>query len=356
MPGGSTTTQQQTQDSTTSPWAPAIAPVMGLLNSISGVSTAPTQAQTQGVNQLVSNAQNAPNFAPAATNTVNTLLAGGGGNYGGILNDALASLKGQLNPFASGAMIGNNSALKPQLETIGNDVSNDVQGRFAAAGRSFSPAEAQAIARGTAAGEAPVIAGQYNQDVQNQFAAAKALFDASGGTATGLNNLTQTNLGNMTTGLSAAAAIPGILNQNANSLIAAGGAQQALPLAGIGNLESLLLPIAGLGSQSTGNSNGTTTQETSATSNVIGGLLGAAGIASKLGLLSDETAKDGIKKVGILNDGQNVYRYHYKSDPHKITHIGLLAQETERHNPDAVTEIGGLKHVDYDLATKRAAA
>lgn len=297
-----------------------------------------------------------PNFGAPATADVNKLLAGGGGDYSGILNNAYSTLQGQLSPYASGANIGKNDALQPMLNTIGNDVQNNEQSRFAAAGRSFSPDEAQAIARGTLQGEASVVASQYNTDVGNQLNAAGILNTAAGNTASGLNTLNQTNLGNTVTGLTAAQAIPGILNQPANALIAAGSAQQALPLSGVGNAESLLLPLAGLGSQSTGNSTGTTTQETSPTSNIIGGLLGAAGVASKLGLLSDARAKQDIEKVGILNDGQNVYKYSYRADPNKVTHIGLLAQETERYNPAAVTEFGGLKHVNYNIATERAAA
>lgn len=350
MPGGSTTDQSQQQQSTTAPWAPTQAALGGLLSTINGTSTAPNAAQTSGVQQLINNAGTAPSFGAPATSDVNTLLAGGGGNYGGILNNAYGTLQTQLNPYASGANIGSNDALQPELKTIGNDVQNNVQSQFAAAGRSFSPDEAQAIARGTAQGEAPVEAAQFNQDQANQINAAGMLNSAAGNTATGLNTLNQTNLGNTVTGLSAAQAIPGILNQNANSLIAAGGAQQALPLAGVGNLESLLLPIAGLGAQTQGNSTGQTVQQTSPVSNILGGVLGAAT------LLSDERAKQNIEKVGILNDGQNIYRYEYRADPNKKIHIGLLAQEVEQRHPDAVVEIGGLKHVNYDLATERAAA
>lgn len=351
MPGGATTNQTGTTASTTAPWAPTQASLQGLLNTIGGTSTAPTAAQTTGVNQLVTNAQNAPDFSGAATGVANNLLSGGGSNnYAGILNNGYSTLQSQLNPIANGSQIGANSALQPQLNQIGNDTQNNVQGQFAAAGRSFSPDEAQAIARGTAAGEAPVIAGQYNQDVANQMAAAGTLSTAAGNTAGGLNTLNQTALGNETTGLTAAQAVPGILNQNANSLIAAGGAQQALPLSGVANLESALLPIAGLGAQSSGTTAGQTVQQTSPWANILGGGIGA------LALLSDERAKQNIEKVGILNDGQNVYRYEYKADPSKKIHIGLLAQEVEQRNPDAVIEIGGLKHVNYDMATEQAAA
>jgi hypothetical protein len=310
-----------------------------------------------------------PNFSAPATSDVNTLLAGGGGNYSGILNNALTSLQGTLNPYASGSMIGKNDALQPELNTIGNDVQNQQEGQFAAAGRSFSPAEAQAIARGTAQGEAPVEAAQFNTDTGNQINAAGILNNAAQSTASGLNTLNQTNLGNMVTGLGATSAIPGILNQNANNLIAAGGAQQALPLAGVSNLESLLLPIGGMGAQSAGSNTGQTVQQTSPISNIIGGVLGGTALlgGNGLGLLgsggsltnllkSDRRSKKDSKRIGILNDDQPVYKFRYKGDPSNTMHIGLLAQDVEKHTPDAVVEIGGVKHVDYNRATKRAAA
>lgn len=303
-----------------------------------------------------------PDFSAPATNVANTLLAGGGSNgYAGILNNSYSQLQGELNPYASGANIGSNDALTPELNTVGNDVQNSVQSQFAAAGRSFSPSEAQAIARGTAQGEDPILASQFNQDQANQLNAAGALNSAAGNTASGLNTLNQTQLGNETTGLTAAQAIPGILNQNANSEIAAGTAQQNLPYSGVTSLESLLLPIAGLGAQSTGTSTGQTVQQTSPVSTILGGLLGAGSLlGGSQGLLSalksDIRAKKNIERVGILNDDQPVYRYQYKGDPTNTTHIGLLAQQVEQTNPDAVIDIGGVKHVRYDLATDRAAA
>jgi hypothetical protein len=78
---------------------------------------------------------------------------------------------------------------------------------------------------------------------------------------------------------------------------------------------------------------------------------GSAGIAG-LAALSDKRAKENIRKIGHLNDGQPIYRFNYKGDPQ--TRVGMIAQEVEKVNPDAVHEINGLKHVDYDEATKDA--
>ena len=68
-------------------------------------------------------------------------------------------------------------------------------------------------------------------------------------------------------------------------------------------------------------------------------------------IFSDVMLKEDITKVGELHDGQNVYAYRYKGD--STPHLGLIAQEVERTNPDAVsTHPSGYKMVDYGLATK----
>jgi hypothetical protein len=88
-----------------------------------------------------------------------------------------------------------------------------------------------------------------------------------------------------------------------------------------------------------------------ASSNIIGTGLGVG--KALLGFLSDERAKDDIEPVGKLYDGQTVYKYRYKGDPRH--QIGLLAQEVEEHEPDAVLDWGPLKGVNYDEATRFAA-
>jgi hypothetical protein len=88
-----------------------------------------------------------------------------------------------------------------------------------------------------------------------------------------------------------------------------------------------------------------------------GGGLGSAlgligGIAGRAMFASDEGVKEAITPVGKLDDGQTVYKYRYKGDDR--TQIGLIAQEVEREHPEAVAEVGGIKMVDYDKATRRA--
>ena len=86
----------------------------------------------------------------------------------------------------------------------------------------------------------------------------------------------------------------------------------------------------------------------SPTSGTVGSSL-MSGIGS---IFSDERLKEDIQTVGELFDGTNIYRYRYKGDP--VTRIGVMAQEVQETNPDAVTDIGGFLAVDYGKATNFA--
>jgi len=71
------------------------------------------------------------------------------------------------------------------------------------------------------------------------------------------------------------------------------------------------------------------------------------------GFFSDERLKENIKAIGKTFDGQTIHSYNYRGDPR--TQIGLIAQEVQKHHPDAVGLAGGYKTVDYDKATEDAA-
>jgi hypothetical protein len=71
---------------------------------------------------------------------------------------------------------------------------------------------------------------------------------------------------------------------------------------------------------------------------------------------SDERLKKNIEHVGKLNDGQNIYRYQYKDDPHDNTHIGVLGQEAlARHKPGVGLDPDGYLAVNYHDVTDDAA-
>lgn len=71
------------------------------------------------------------------------------------------------------------------------------------------------------------------------------------------------------------------------------------------------------------------------------------------GFFSDERLKEDMQPVGKTFDGQTIYRYKVKGDPRD--RIGLSAQKTEKHHPEAVGLAGGFRYVDYGKATDDAA-
>ena len=62
-------------------------------------------------------------------------------------------------------------------------------------------------------------------------------------------------------------------------------------------------------------------------------------------LMSDRRVKEDITQVGTLDNGLPVYTFKYKGGD--TMHMGVMAQDVEKVNPDAVLEIGGIKHVNY---------
>lgn len=105
-----------------------------------------------------------------------------------------------------------------------------------------------------------------------------------------------------------------------------------------------------------GTSTGTSTQtSTPSMWQVIGGLMNSAG--SLMGGMnkSDRRVKKDIVRIGTLDNGLPVYRFRYIGQPDNAAHtIGLMAQDVEKVNPNAVAEFGGIKHVDYELASQTA--
>lgn len=81
---------------------------------------------------------------------------------------------------------------------------------------------------------------------------------------------------------------------------------------------------------------------------IMGGFMGAG---ANLLMLSDRRAKEDIKQVGKLDNGQKVYSYRYKGGG--PIQLGLMAQNVKKSNPDAVKTLpGGLMAVDYGKATQ----
>lgn len=94
-------------------------------------------------------------------------------------------------------------------------------------------------------------------------------------------------------------------------------------------------------------------QQSANSADTMGSLFGLAGTLGKAAMpfiLSDDRAKEDINRVGTLANGLPVYLFRYKGDPQ--IHMGVMAQDVEKDNPEAVIEINGIKHVNYERAVQ----
>jgi hypothetical protein len=88
--------------------------------------------------------------------------------------------------------------------------------------------------------------------------------------------------------------------------------------------------------------------QNAASGNFMSGLMGLGGAY----LMSDVNVKENIKKVGLLDNGLNLYSYNYKDgyDLPEGRQVGVLAQEVEAIMPEAVAEMpNGFKGVNYSM-------
>jgi hypothetical protein len=289
--GGTSTQQQQTQQqSQTSPWAPTQGTLQDIINGVQGQAGnyQPSAAETSALNTMQQNYASAPNLAPQATSLANDLSTGGPDRTG-ILSGAYSNVASTLNPFLNASYLDptQTPGIAAALDTVRNDVANQVNGQFAGAGRDLSGMNQQALARGISQAEAPLLLNQYNQNVAAQQGAANALMSGAGSTASGLSALDQQQFANRAQGLGVGTSIPQLANSNATGILNAASMARSLPLQNLSALEALINPIAALGGQSTGTSNTTSSstmspvQQFAMIAQGLGGLFTGAGNLKK---------------------------------------------------------------------------
>jgi hypothetical protein len=257
--GGKSSTTQSTS-STTAPWAAAQPALTGILDQLTPLiqNSGLSGTSQNAISELQANAQQGNPYADQISAFTQNLLNGGGANdQAGNISGALDTYRSQLTPYASGSMVGNNPALQAQLDTIMSDVGNSINSQFAAAGRDLSGANQQAYGRGVAQGIAPVLANQYNQDVQNQLTAAGQLYGAGNTSAGLLSGLNQQGLTNQLQGVTTSNDALAAQNYAPTQMLNLEQLKQSIPAQNLGLLAQIGIPIAGLGSQTTGQSTGT---------------------------------------------------------------------------------------------------
>jgi hypothetical protein len=260
-----TSTSQQTQQSQTAPWQAAQPALQGILGQLgTGLNnTGLTGAESGALNTQAANANaNTATYAPAIGQYATSLLNGGGAtDQAGNINQNYQDYVKATQPLASNTDYNpyNTPGFKDAIGTMTSDITNGVNGSFAAAGRDFSGANQGALTRGLTQGLAPTIAAQYNQNVQNQQGAAGNLYGAGNTNAGLLTGLQQQSLANQGQGVTAAGQALDANNQGANATLAAEAARRGIPVQALGLLSQIGIPIAGLGGTSSGTSNGSQT-------------------------------------------------------------------------------------------------
>jgi hypothetical protein len=352
-----TTAQNQQQQAVSNPWAPTQGALQNLIAQIGGGGADLTPEQQRAVTGVGTAAGAMPSYGPLADQIIKNLVGSSTAPQSSLLMDAYNRANTALTPIMTKPLDPmSDPGMAQNLQGIQEDVSRQVGGMFAGAGRdpTANTAYGKALGRGVAMAEAPVILGQYNTDVAQREAAANAALSGATTTATTGAQLGQIPLANQIAALQQAGSSAGLWTQPALAQLQAAELQSSLPFQNLQLPESMLAQIAGLGGQTSGINMGTstTTQPVNPWTTAAGAGLGLAGLFS----MSDIRMKKDIKPIGMLfESGLPVYSFRYRGDPTATTRVGLMAQDVERVRPEAVAEVGGVKFVDYDAATREAA-
>lgn len=244
--------------------------ILGQLNT-QLPNTGATGLQGNAIDQINANNSQFSSFAPSITGVTNELLAGGGANnQAGDVNAGYQRFTDQTNPLASNTNYDpyNTPGFSDAINTMRNDITNQVNGSFAAAGRDFSGANFNALGRGISSGIAPTIANQFNTNRSAQQDAAGNLYNAGNTNAGILAGLQQQSLANKQAGIGSVGTGLDASNAAAKSTLEAEAQRLGIPLQNLGLLANIGIPIAGLGGQSSGTS--TTTQQMSPVQQFMG--------------------------------------------------------------------------------------
>ncbi|MCA6108090.1 phage tail tip lysozyme [Bradyrhizobium cenepequi] len=293
------------------------------------------QTATNNINAAAGQAQPLINQAAGLTSGAATPLTA-------------AQIQQYQNPYTQSVI----DATQAQFNQQNAVQQNQVKGSAAAAGALGGDRQAVAQAETAKAqqlAQAPVIAGLQSQGYQQALQTAQQQFQQNPlAAAAQLGNL---GVAGQTAALQGAGAQLGVGGQQQQTQQAADTAayqqylqQQGYPFQTAAFLAQYGLPAAlGQGTNTFGT-------QTTPGPNIFGQIAGL-GIAGA-GLFSDERVKENIQHVGETHDGQPIYTYRYKGSP--FTQMGLMAQDVEQSHPEAVGNVGGIKTVNYDLATARS--
>lgn len=295
-----TSSSTQTQQSQTAPWTvaqPTLQNILGQLNpqiSNSGL----TSGESGALSTITNNAAGTSQFNPAIDASTKSLLSGGGAlNQAPMINSAINAYQAQTNPLASNTNYDpmQTPGIGGQLQGLNDSITQQINGSFAGAGRDMSGYNQKALAQGLVQGEGPILTNQYNSNVTNQQGAAQNQYGANTSSAALLAGLQQQAVANSQAGVGQVSSGLQAQNAGASTALNAAVTGQQLPAQTLGLLASIGIPIAGLGSQSSGTATGTQTASPLTQFQQLMGGLGSAGGTNAAG-----AATGGSGLLGLL--------------------------------------------------------
>src|SRR5262245_10193498 len=223
---------------TTSPWAAAQPFLGGILAQLQGAlpTAAITPAEENALERLSASSGYISQFLPATTGLASNLLAGGNAQaYAPLAQGAYSQYAAQLNPYLQSSFLDprNTPGFADVLAATNADITNQVNGMFAGAGRDLSGLNQQALARGLAQGEGALIANQYNQNVAKALDAMQSAYGAGNTTAGLLSSLNQQALANQQAGLGVAQTGQNFAAAPYQAQLAEEAARRSIPLAAL---------------------------------------------------------------------------------------------------------------------------
>ena len=299
--GSSNSTTNQSQQSTSAPGemtAPTVQGITGQLNPLIA-NSGTTAPETTAINQLTAAGEAGNPYATAIGNNANTLLSGGGAtSQNGALSGNLSTLQSEEGAMATpGYSTLNTPAVQQALQAANAGITNQVNGEFAAAGRSGSTANTGNLAYNEEQADAPILLNQANTDTANQVSAANNLYGAGNTTSNALTTNNQTALGNEQTGSTEATDALNAANWGPQQTITAQQLGQSIPASNLGLLSQIGIPLAGLNTTQSGTGTSTTNASPSLLQDItgLGGILG-----SGAGTTANGATTSGSGIMGLL--------------------------------------------------------
>lgn len=283
--------QTTNSSSSSSPWAAAQPEVNGLLGKLQTLipNSGTTPAQQTAIDQLTANGEAGNPYAPAVGSVATNLLNGGGAtSQNPALESNLATYRAETNPLASNTNYNPMSTpgFADALTANNTNIENAVNSQFAAAGRSNSGMNAEALAQGLALGDAPTIAAQYNANVANQQNAAQNEYGAGNTTSSAITGNNQLGNTNAEAGIGASNDALTAKNWGPQSVIAAQELGQEIPAQNLGTLVQMGIPLAELGTNTSGTSTTTMTPSLLQALGQLGGAIGTGKSTNAAGVTS----------------------------------------------------------------------